>query len=307
MRRPRGKTGWFLALPLLCAVAVFRAHAAGPDETAELATPSLLETASLKAAVALLESTEAGAPIAAFVRDRAIPLRFANLPEGNHGAFARDGEGRPVIVFSRLGGAELRREPQAAVFLALILAHEGTHARQDLEWDLPDHVENECEAFFSELAVQHELRQRPGVPRSTFEAELRYMQLRSRGGVDRVVEQIREGYDQQVFELAWRQVQGYPEASREKRAARLIKEWRASGSVDRYRPVRELHREAREPARKERLRRTLARWEGVLEGFRAKVAGWPALPAEAPKTSAVKVGQSLRGLDDGTVTWDGAR
>lgn len=257
------------------------AEATGPDTVAATVAPSAFEKEALTTARKLLASTEAGRPVLEFLDRHGVKVLVAELSESQHGGFGREVEkGTPSIVVSRSGRGELSDRRRAAVQYAATLAHEVTHALFRLELDLPPFVEEEAACFFKELEIQHELAFLSW-PLGTFEMELRYRLLRHEGGVDRLVESVRDAYATRMFEQT-REAAGEGPGW-ERRRAKVERDWRRQGAADRYTPIRELVRKARDPERKAELSRAEAHWNSVLEAFRAKVASWPELP-EKPAT-----------------------
>lgn len=282
------------ALPFLLIAAAASFGFSGPTTTETVARPSALEVLARMRALELLNATEAGKPLGRFISERPVTLYFSAMRRETHGGFGTDEAGRPVILLRRLGGAELETAEKGAAFLAMVLAHEVTHARQKLEWNLAPSVEQECEAFLKELEVHHALRARPDFPGAPFEMELRYRLLFMEGGVDRLVDQVRDAYAANLFQRAGEAGESLPASRREASRKRVLEEWRRSGESDHLRPVSELIREARDPERRSRLEASRSHWETKLAAFKENFSTWappdaPAAPAR-PKPSLAQTG-----------------
>ncbi len=297
----------FPALLLAAALAV--SATAGPSTTETVARPNALEILARMRALEQLNAVDAGKPLARFIAERPVTLYFSGMGGGTHGGFGTDQAGNPVILLRRLGGAELETVDKGAVFLAMVIAHEATHARQKLDWGLAPSVEQETEAFLKELEIHHALRKLPGFPGAPFEMELRYRLLFGEGGVERLVEQVRDAYAANLFQKAGVEVTGLPASKREAARKRVLEAWKRSGESDHLRPVDELIREARDPERRARLEASRAHWEQVLAAFKTDFAAWnppDPKPAAAPAPSFAQTGvgessalEQLRSLDPG--------
>lgn len=282
------------ALSIFLLAALAPGSSSSPTTSETVSRPSALEVLARIRALELLNAAEAGKPLARFVADRPVTLYFSGMRRDTHGGFGTDEAGKPVILLRRLGGAELETVEKGGVFLAMVIAHEATHARQKLDWNLAPSVEQECEAFLKELEVHHALRARPDFPGAPFEMELRYRLLFMEGGVDRLVEQVRDAYAANLFQRAGEEGQSLPASRRETSRKRVLDGWRKSGESDHLRPLSELLREARDPERRSRLEASRAHWETALAAFKENFSTWappdaPAAPAP-PKPSLAQTG-----------------
>mgnify|MGYP001609911009 CR=1 FL=1 len=269
-------------LSLLALAALAAAAAAGPATTETVARPGALEILTRMRALEALSSIEAGKPLARFIAERPVTLYFSGMNGGTHGGFGTDSNGNPVILLRRLGGPELDTVEKGAVFLAMVIAHEATHARQKLDWELSPSVEQECEAFLKEMEIHHALRNLPNFPGAPFEMELRYRLLFEEGGVDRLVEQVRDAYAANLFQKAGEEASAAPAPRREAARKRILETWKHSGESDHLRPVDEMIREARGPERRARLEAAREHWRRVLAAFKADFASWNPPDSEKP-------------------------
>ncbi len=97
-------------------------------------------------ALALLEKSPTGAPVARFIREHGITVEpiLSSYAAGLY--VSRD----KAIYLSQHAGF-------MPIHFACIIAHEGLHAMQDLEWRMEPCIEKEHQAYFLHLAVYHEL------------------------------------------------------------------------------------------------------------------------------------------------------
>jgi hypothetical protein len=226
--------------------------------------PTAFDSAALSGARRLLAGSETGKPIIEALGALKVRVTFGTMSRRQHGGYGHDSSGAPVIMLERVGSGETASPRVAALNLAVILAHEATHARQYDEWKLAASAENEAECFFKELDAYHELKQK-GEPNGTLALEIRYRLLRGPDGVNALVKLVLDAYDTELSRLAMREPD-YDKA---------LAAWRASGESDRFRPLSRLLAEARTDQRRAELRRASEHWNRVLSDFRRTVASWP--------------------------------
>jgi hypothetical protein len=103
------------------------------------------ETSALQQALARLEGTEAGRPVAEAIRERGTAVRFGETERGAIAQF--DPRANEIVISQPV------RDASPSV-LSAHLAHEGTHVK----WNRADSIDQEYHAFSAQAEVWNQLK-----------------------------------------------------------------------------------------------------------------------------------------------------